>query len=136
MSDACQRWIDYNFPVMYTLKGLHKTSVGDEKKRIFTLMEMAKSIDHYLLNFILYQLGIADDYTVEDFGEVRIRYNDKFYHVIIGTGHNNVFACLNFLPTLARKISHEQELNLALEYVSGIIDYFIEENKNDGTAML
>ena len=78
------------------------------------------------------KLGIADDYTVEDFGEVRIRYNDKFYHVIIGTGHNNVFACLNFLPTLTRKISHEQELNLALEYVSGIIDYFIEENKNDG----
>lgn len=68
--------------------------------------------------------GTADDYTVEDFGEVRIRYNDKFYRVIIGTGHNNVYACLNFLPTLARTISKEKELNLALEYVSGIIDYF------------
>lgn len=30
--------------------------------------------------------GIADDYTVEDFGEVQLRYNDKFYRVIIGTG--------------------------------------------------
>ena len=76
--------------------------------------------------------GMADDYTVEDFGEVRIRYNDKFYRVIVGTGHNNVFACLNFLPTLARKTSHEEELNLALVYSSGVIDYFIEENKNDG----
>lgn len=76
--------------------------------------------------------GVADDYTVEDFGEVRIRYNDKFYRVIIGTGHNNVFACLNFLPTLARKTSHEKELGLALEYFSGVIDYFIEENRNDG----
>lgn len=76
--------------------------------------------------------GIADDYTVEDFGEVRIRYNDKFYHVIIGTGHNNVYACLNFLPILARMISREEELILALEYVSGTIDFFIEENKNDG----
>ncbi len=37
--------------------------------------------------------GIADDYTVEDFGEVRIRYDNKFYRVIIGTDHNNVFAC-------------------------------------------
>lgn len=54
--------------------------------------------------------GIMDDYTVEDFGEVRIRYNDRFYRVIIGTGHNNVFACLNFLPILARKISKEEEL--------------------------
>lgn len=63
VSDACQRWIDYNFPVMYTLKGLYKTSVGEVRKRIFALMEMAKSTDHYLLNFILFQLGIADDYT-------------------------------------------------------------------------
>lgn len=78
--------------------------------------------------------GIADDYTVEDFGEVQLRYNDKFYRVIIGTGHNNVYACLNFLPTLARNISREEELCLALEYVSGTIDYFIEENKNDGVV--
>lgn len=78
--------------------------------------------------------GIMDDYTVEDFGEVRIRYNDKFYRVIIGTGHSNVFACLNYLPTLATKLSCEQELNLALEYVSGMIDYFIKENNNDGIA--
>ena len=78
--------------------------------------------------------GIADDYTVEDFGEVQLRYNDKFYRVIIGTGHNNVYACLNFLPTLARNISRDEELCLALEYVSGTIDYFIEENKNDGVV--
>ena len=76
--------------------------------------------------------GMLDDYTVEDFGEVRIRYNDKFYRVIIGTGHNNVFACLNFLTTLAKKTSHEDELSLALEYSSGVLEYFVEENKNDG----
>ena len=80
--------------------------------------------------------GIADDYTVEDFGEVRLRYNDKFYGVIIGTGHNNVYACLNFLPTLARKISREEELCLALEYVSGTIDYFVEENKNASISVV
>ena len=39
-----------------------------------------------------------------------------------------------FLPTLARNISREEELCLALEYVSGTIDYFIEENKNDGVV--
>ena len=35
---------------------------------------------------------------------------------------------------LARNISREEELCLALEYVSGTIDYFIEENKNDGVV--
>lgn len=78
--------------------------------------------------------GIADDYAVEDFGEVRIRYDNKFYRVIVGTGHNNVFACLNFLPVLARKTSHEDELKLVLSYSSGILDYFMEENKNDGVV--
>lgn len=78
--------------------------------------------------------GMADDYTVEDFGEVRINYENRFYRVIIGTGHNNVFACLNFLPVLARKTSHEDELKLALDYSSRILDYFMEDNKNDGVV--
>lgn len=62
VSDACQKWIDYNFPVLYTLKGLYKTSIGISKKRISLLMEKGKTIDHYLLNYILYQLNIQDDY--------------------------------------------------------------------------
>ena len=73
----------------------------------------------------------ADDYTVEDFGDVQIRYKNKFYRVIVGTGHNNVFGCLNFLQTLARDTNHEDELLSALEYVSGAIDYFRKENIND-----
>lgn len=77
----------------------------------------------------------TDDYTVEDFGDVRISYNNKFYRVLIGTGHNNVFACLNFLPVLAEQTHHEKELTLALEYYSNIIDYFINENKNDNEGM-
>lgn len=62
ISDACQKWIDYNFPVLYTLKGLYKTSTGISKKEIYSLMEFSKSIDHYLLNFILYQINIPGDY--------------------------------------------------------------------------
>lgn len=77
----------------------------------------------------------TDDYTVEDFGDVRISYNNKFYRVIIGTGHNNVFACLNFLPMLAEQTHHEKELSLALEYYSNIINYFINENRNDNEGM-
>lgn len=108
--------------IEYEEKGTKRIGTYDELKRFFDKI------------YDVMKPGIADDYTVEDFGEVRLRYNDKFYHVIIGTGHNNVYACLNFLPTLARKISREEELCLALEYVSGTIDYFIEENKNDGVV--
>jgi len=106
--------------IEYEEKGVQKIETFDEFKSFFDKI------------YDVMKPGMADDYTVEDFGEVRIRYNDKFYRVIIGTGHNNVFACLNFLPILARKTSHEEELSLALEYSSGVLDYFIVENKNDG----
>lgn len=74
---------------------------------------------------------IFDDYTVEDFGEVRINYKNVFYRVIVGTGHNNVFACINFLPSVARITNQEKELTLVFEYSSNVIEYFIDVNKND-----
>lgn len=74
---------------------------------------------------------MLDDYTIEDFGEVRINYKNIFYRVIVGTGHNNVFACINFLPSVARMTNHENELTSVLEYSSNVIEYFIEVNKND-----
>lgn len=68
VSAACQRWIDYNFPVLYSLKGLYKSSTGQVRERIYHLMCYAKSIDHYLLNYILYQLSITDcDINLEKF---------------------------------------------------------------------
>ena len=76
--------------------------------------------------------GYSDDYIVEDFGDVKIRFREKFYNVIIGTGHNDVFACLNFLPTLARKKSCEDLLVCILEYTSATIEYFKSVNVNDG----
>ncbi len=119
VSDACQRWIDYNFPVMYTLKGLHKTSVGDEKKRIFTLMEMAKSIDHYLLNFILYQLGIADDYTVlYKFAEANRFVIRKFD----GDTEKILLASLNAWQNVEANIIYEIDKALSERWISDTKD--------------
>ena len=42
-----------------------------------------------------------DDPVVEDYGDVSVEVFGKKYSVIIGTGHNMVFACLQFLPMLA-----------------------------------
>lgn len=56
VSDYCQRWIDHNFPVIYALKGLYKTSIGESRKHIYAMMEKSKTVDHYLLNMMMYQL--------------------------------------------------------------------------------
>lgn len=53
LSDASQKWIDCNFPIMYTLKGLFKSAEGTTRSELFSLMSEAKSIDHFLLNFLI-----------------------------------------------------------------------------------
>ena len=71
VSDRSQRWIDYNFPVLYSLKGLYKTSKGENKNKIYALMSWSKSIDHYLLNYLMYQLGeIEYDEELEEFARL------------------------------------------------------------------
>lgn len=123
-----------NRSVLESCLALNASLIEHEEKgslKIETFDDFKKFFDK-IYDFMKPEM--TDDYTVEDFGEVRIRYNDKFYRVIVGTGHNNVFACLNFLPALAKETSHEEELKLAFEYTSGVINYFLEVNKNDGIA--
>ena len=57
----CQKWIDYNFPVNYTLKGLYKNAIGESREKIYSLMTEAKSVDHFLLSFLLKNLKEKND---------------------------------------------------------------------------
>lgn len=77
------------------------------------------------------QPGITDDLTIEDFGEVKIKFGDIFYDIITGTGHNQVFPCIYSLPYLAELIAKDVELKKVLEYHSFIISYFKDVN-DDG----
>ena len=96
-------------------------SASGEKK----ISNYAEFQDFFNLIFPVMKPDIYDDYTVEDFGDVRIQYKSLFYRVILGTGHNNVFACLNFLPTLAAETSNEDKLYQILEYSSDVIEFFL-----------
>lgn len=63
LSEVSQKWIDYNFSVMYTLKGLFKTALGESRKEIFNFMSEAKSIDHFLLNLLIYEFIPQEENT-------------------------------------------------------------------------
>ena len=93
VSDCCQRWIDYNFPVLYSLKGLYKTSKGESKNKIYGLMSWAKSIDHYLLNYIVYQFGETEnDEGLQKFAELHnfeIKKFDGTYEEILNRSLNS-----------------------------------------------
>lgn len=78
------------------------------------------------------QPSAYDDAVVEDYGDVSIEVFGKKYSVIIGTGHNMVFACLQFLPILARELKKEDELVEMMTYNSFVIDFLKEANTPDG----
>ena len=72
-----------------------------------------------------------DDYIIEDFGEVRFKYKDRYFKVIIGTGHNLVYGELFCLESLAKKIKKEDVLEEIFKYNSNIIEFFEKFNKSD-----
>lgn len=78
-------------------------------------------------------LGVTrfDDYTVEDFGEVKYKYQNKYYNVIIGTGHNLVFGELYCLDVLSNQLNKQKELELIFSYSSNMISFFEEINKSN-----
>lgn len=99
------------------------------KKRLETygdFIEFYNSIKNIM------QASVYDDAVVEDYGDVSIEVYGKKYSVVIGTGHNMVFACLQFLPYLASDIEKEEELTKVLSYNSYIIDFLREANVTDG----
>lgn len=90
-----------------------------EFKDFFSKIENILQITHF------------DDYIIEDFGEVRFKYRDKYYKVIIGTGHNLVCGQLFCLESLAKIIEKGNELEEIFKYNSNIIEYFEKFNKSD-----
>jgi len=81
-------------------------------------------------------ISVWDDYTIEDFGEIKFYWKNQVYNVITGTGHNQVFGMLQFLPYLAELITKESALKELLEYTSETIEFFKEENISNGEELV
>jgi hypothetical protein len=78
----------------------------------------------------LLPISPMDDNICKDFGEVRLRFNDKFYPVILGTGHENVFSALGFLPYVSKYSEHNMLTIACLEYVELLINTLSQYNKS------
>ena len=62
-----------------------------------------------------------EDYIVDDYGEVFINVDGESYPVLLGTGHQQVYATIRYLQTLAAITNHNLELKTILEYVRTIL---------------
>lgn len=74
------------------------------------------------------QLTGFEDYIVDDYGEVFINVDGKSYPVLLGTGHQQVYATLRYLQTLADITNHNMELKTILEYVRTILSSTADTN--------
>lgn len=71
----------------------------------------------------------TDDYTIPDFGEVRLIFEGVAYKVYIGTGHTQVYSYLANVQTVAKELHLEDEFRRLLGYQDSIITYFEKNNK-------
>lgn len=71
----------------------------------------------------LLKISGYEDFIVDDYGEVFINHAGKSYPVIIGTGHQQVYATLRYMQTLSEICNRQDDLTSLLDYSSGIIEF-------------
>lgn len=59
-SNLCQRWINYCFPIVYTLKGLQKTSDGPLATTLGKAIRSYRAVTYYLLRSLVSSFGLTD----------------------------------------------------------------------------
>ena len=74
------------------------------------------------------QITYREDLTLNDFGEVKIIVDGETFPVILGTGHEQVYAVMKFLPVLAKVIDMTDELKAVLYYNREIINILADSN--------
>jgi len=74
------------------------------------------------------QITYREDLTLNDFGEVKIIVDGETFPVILGTGHEQVYAVMKFLPALAKVIDMTDDLKAVLCYNRKIINVLADSN--------
>lgn len=92
LSEYCQKWIDSNFSLLYTIKSLYKVAFAEEKRLLYEYMIESRKLSHYLIKYMLYSLDIYDyvDSLVLFFDE----YEKKFIKQQ-GNMEDILMSCLN-----------------------------------------
>lgn len=101
-------------------KGIIRIKTYKEFKELFLRLKPYIDVDMY------------DDPILEDFGQVKFKFNDEVYNVIIGTGYNSTYAQLFFLESLSKITKTTDIVTKVLNYSSDNIDYFMNANTPDG----
>lgn len=74
------------------------------------------------------QITYMEDYTLSDFGQIKIKVFGEYYSVILGTGHEQVYATMSFISELADILDKREDVKAVFEYNSMVIDTLAKNN--------
>lgn len=107
------------------------------KERINTYKEF---VGFYELIREIINSTAFDDYIVEDFGEVKIEFDEEVFRVLIGTGYSHSYIVIKLLIEFSKKYNKKTELKMVLNYLSSLLELFsiqrsINISKNIGLCI-
>lgn len=100
-------WID-NRSALENALALNNALVNSKKCGKFSISSYDEFKDFFEKILVELKPSIYDDLICNDFGEVKLRFKDRYYPIILGTGHENVFSALNFLPYISKLTEQDQ----------------------------
>ena len=83
-------------------------------------IESYEDFKNFINEISPYYNGVFDDDIIPDFGEIKIPFNNKFYSVILGTGHDLLFPFIESLEASSRYLKIEKDIQDVLEYVNDL----------------
>lgn len=108
-----------------------------EKMGNITIDDYKNFTDFFNEIKVILQPTYMDDLTLNDFGEVKIKYKEKEYSVILGTGYEANYSMLEFIPKACEYLKYEGLYENVLKYFSSIIDFLKKTNfKKDNNEIL
>ena len=67
---------------------------------------------------------VFDDYIVEDFGEVKIIFDNEIFSILIGTGYSHSYIAIKLLIEFSKKYNKGLELKKVIKYSSDLLNFF------------
>lgn len=68
------------------------------------------------------------DVTLNDFGEYKLQYKNKWYKVLLGSGYEQNSSMIQFIPEACHTLNKEDDYSKLLTYISDVIDHLEATN--------
>jgi len=98
---------------------------GNGIKRVETYNDLK---DLYIILKKMFPVSSFDDLTINDFGEVKIKYKSEIYPILIGNGYEQTYEVMQFFIRAAKKSRKDSVLKETLQYSKWMIDSLKEYN--------